>query len=65
MKYLAIVAILALAACETSKTTGEEVNGFNVICLDGIEYWFNSAGGYGKSAAARIDPATMTYRKCK
>lgn len=64
MKYFAIISVLALAACYT-ETTGTEVNGFDIACMNGVQYYFNSAGGYGKSLAPVIDPETLTYVRCE
>lgn len=64
MKYITLVtAGLVLAACKT-ETTGDQVNGFYVACMNGVQYYFNSAGGYGKSLAPVIDPETLTYVRC-
>lgn len=64
MKYVLLVtAALALAACWT-ETTGDEVNGFSIACMNGVEYYFNSAGTSGKSLAPVIDAATLTYVRC-
>lgn len=64
MKYvLFVIAIFALSACKT-ETTGTEVNGFEVACMNGVQYYFNSAGGYGKSLAPVIDGETLTYVRC-
>jgi hypothetical protein len=64
MKYLAIVSLIFLAGCYT-ETTGNEVNGFDVACMNGVQYYFNSAGGYGKSLAPVIDSETLTYVRCE
>lgn len=64
MKYVLLVtAALALAACKT-ETTGTEVNGFDIACMNGVQYYFDSAGGYGKSLAPVIDAVTLTYVRC-
>lgn len=64
MKYaLLSVSFLVLAACKT-ETTGNEVNGFDIACMNGVQYYFNSAGGYGKSLAPVIDSETLTYVRC-
>lgn len=64
MKYLLIASILVLSACKT-ETTGDEVNGFDVACMNGVLYYFDSAGGYGKSLAPVIDAETLTYVRCE
>jgi hypothetical protein len=64
MKYLSIVSLLLLTGCYTD-TTGDEVNGFDTACMNGVLYYFDSAGGYGKSIAPVIDPETLTYVRCK
>ena len=64
MKYIVLVSVLFLAGCYT-ETTDESVNGFKVACMNGIEYYYNTAGGYGKSLAAVIDPVTLTYIRCE
>jgi hypothetical protein len=63
MKYL-LIALLVLAACKT-EATGDEVNGFNTACMNGVLYYFNTAGGYGKSLAPVIDSETLTYVRCE
>ena len=64
MKYILMAAItITLSAC--TETTGDEVNGFDVACMNGVEYYFNSAGGYGKSLAPVIDSETLTYVRCE
>lgn len=66
MKYLSIVSLVFLAACKTDTTTGnEEVNGFDTACMSGVLYYFDSAGGYGKSLAPVIDAETLTYVRCE
>ena len=64
MKYIVLVSVLFLAGCYT-ETTDESVNGFAVACMNGIEYYYNNAGGYGKSLAPVIDPETLTYVRCE
>lgn len=64
MKYVVFASVLFLAGCYT-ETTDESVNGFAVACMNGIEYYYNNAGGYGKSLAAVIDPETMTFVRCE
>ena len=64
MKYLVLVALLALTACKTTETTGEEVNGFETACMKGVLYYVDRAGGYGKALAPAIDAETMTYIRC-
>lgn len=64
MKYVLLVAALALAACKT-ETIGDEVNGFDIACMNGVSYYFNSAGAYGKSLAPVIDADTLTYVRCE
>ena len=65
MKYLVIVSALFLVACKPTETTNEVVNGFEVACLNGVKYYFDSAGGYGKSLAPAIDAETLTYIRCE
>lgn len=64
MKYVVLVSLLFIAGCKT-ETTDESVNGFDIACMNGVQYYFNSAGGYGKSLAAVIDPVTLTYVRCE
>lgn len=64
MKYAVLASVLFLAGCKT-ETTDESVNGFAVACMNGIEYYYNNAGGYGKSLAPVIDPETMTFVRCE
>ena len=64
MRKLAIVSLLLLTGCYT-ETTGDVVNGFKITCMNGVSYYFNSAGGYGKSLAPVIDPVTLTYVRCE
>lgn len=64
IKYILLAtAALALAACKT-ETTGTEVNGFDIVCMNGVQYYFNSAGAYGKSLAPVIDATTLAYVRC-
>jgi hypothetical protein len=63
MKYLVIASLVLLAACKT-ETTGNEVNGFEVACMNGVEYYFDK-GAYGKSLAPVIDSETLTYVRCE
>ncbi len=65
MKYVVLASVLFLAACKTETTDNEEVNGFDTACMSGVLYYFNSAGGYGKSLAPVIDPVTLTYVRCE
>lgn len=65
MKYVVLVSLLFLAGCNPTETTDDSVNGFGVACMNGVEYYFNSAGGYGKSLAPVIDPVTLTYVRCE
>lgn len=65
MKYIALILVtLVLAGCvpednrEQQKT--ESGRQYMVECIDGVEYWTGV-----KRLAPRIDPATMTFRKCK
>lgn len=62
MKYLVIMSLVFLAACKT-ETTGNEVNGFDVACMNGVQYYFNNAGG--KSLTPVIDAETLTYVRCE
>ena len=64
MKYLAIVSLVFLAACKT-ETTGDKVNGFDTACMAGILYYFDNAGGYGKSLAPVVDAKTLTFSRCE
>jgi hypothetical protein len=64
MKYLALASLVFLAACKT-ETTGNDVNGFEVACMNGVEYYFDTAGAYGKSLAPVIDSETLTYVRCE
>lgn len=63
MKYAAIVSLLLLTGCYT-ETTGDEINGFETTCMNGVLYYFNK-GSYGKSLAPVIDPVTLTYVRCE
>ena len=64
MKYILMAAIaVVLSAC--TDTTGDEVNGFEVACMNGVQYYFNSAGGYGKSLAPVVDAETLSYVRCE
>jgi hypothetical protein len=63
MKYIVITSLLVLTGCYT-ETTGDEVNGFDTTCMNGVLYYFNSAG-YGKSIAPAIDSETLTYVTCE
>lgn len=65
MKYLLIATLLFVVACKPTDTTGDEVNGFDVACMNGVQYYFDSAGGYGKSLAPVIDAETLTYVRCE
>lgn len=65
MKYLVIASLVFLAACKTETTGDEEVNGFDTACMSGVLYYFDSAGGYGKSLAPVIDADTLTYVRCE
>jgi hypothetical protein len=64
MKYLLVACTLVLSACKT-ETTGEEINGFAIACMNGVQYYFDSAGAYGKSLAPVVDAETLTYVRCE
>lgn len=66
MKYFLITAIVVmLTACNGAETTGEEVNGFDIVCMNGVQYYFDSAGAYGRSLAPVIDTETLTFVQCE
>lgn len=65
MKYLILVSLLVLVACKPTKTEDEVVNGFETACMQGVLYYVDRAGGYGKSLAPAIDAETMTYIRCE
>lgn len=64
MKYLAITSLVFLVACNPTEITEDEVNGFAIACMNGVQYYFDSAGAYGKSLAPVIDAETLTYVRC-
>ena len=65
MKYLAIASLVFLVACNPTEITDDEVNGFNIACMNGVQYYFYTAGAYGKSLAPVIDAETLTYVRCE
>ena len=65
MKCVVLMSVLFLSGCynETTKTN-ERVNGFGIVCMDGVKYYLNK-GNYGiKSLAPVIDAETLTYVRC-
>jgi len=64
MKYLLIASTLVLSACKT-ETAENEVNGFAIACMNGVEYYFDDARHHGKSLAPVIDTETLTYVRCE
>lgn len=65
MKYaiLGIIA-LAVAGCKTTETNGDVVNGFEIACVGGVEYYVDKSG-YGTSLAPVVDPETLAFVRCK
>ena len=65
MKYVLIVtAVLALAACKDELPITESDSGrtYKAECIDGVEYWIHTRGGY---MAVRVDQKTMSFVRCE
>lgn len=63
MKYFMFMAFIFLAACKPEKI-GEEINGFDITCLQGVQYYYRYAGVYGTNLSPVVDSETLTFVRC-
>jgi hypothetical protein len=61
MKYVLMTAVLALAAC--TEKEADRTTDMTSICIDGVSYWLEGAGG-SQMMAPRISPDTLTFVRC-
>lgn len=73
---IALAAVAALSACskkEDGKTTTMSLPGangleFDVVCLDGVQYWVNISDGYSEAfglMSPKIDKLTLQPTRCQ
>jgi hypothetical protein len=63
-KYLVIVSVLFLVACEEKNNTNQ-TSDMITVCLDGVAYWVDGEDTYFQMMAPKIDPETLTFVRCE
>lgn len=64
MKYIALMSLIFLTACESIDGTDQTYD-MITFCLDGVSYWVDGEGSQYQMMAPRIDPKTLTFVRCE